>query len=368
MKYVKEQLPTTMAFSASNPSTLTIGARSYWITAMEIAYVANYNTGLSPAGRQDSLYRAITALSLIGGGRPYLRIASPDARALYWGVRLRNRGRFRVPDYAFTASQTGLILTHNLPIVFGVNPVRTDDGINWFDTTAAIKPDVDLTLQVNWGVAGTTTTTTIQGVNVAMQTSTILRVTLYGIIPEAGDPLPSMYPLWNSSQWSPTQTYAGLSGTVDLNAGYYFRRSNLVFLNGASPVDNRTNGANSNAISEIGVKTADGRFPLNMKTIDFVQMSQSQFMVADDNGFSSDSGALGTTISYGAASAANPYNSGVGAVDWAELANTRDPNVADPLYGLNMVNKLSGAAKFAFTVDASTNTSVLFLHEAYGRY
>ena len=60
-----------------------------------------------------------------------------------------------------------------------------------------------------------------------------------------------------------------------------------------------------------------------------------------------------------------PYNAGVGVFDWVQLADTSDPSNADPVYGVNMTQKLSGAAAIALSVDNNANLNLVALHEAY---
>jgi hypothetical protein len=137
----------------------------------------------------------------------------------------------------------------------------------------------------------------------------------------------------------------------------------LVFVNGASPADDRNDGLAGAAISEIALETADGRTPMKMKTWDFAQQAQAQFGVADDN-----SAVPGAALAPGAAVTSIGYNAGVGQIDYAQIADTSNPAKADPLYGLNLMGKGDNAAKLAMTVDTQLNTSVLMLHEAYMPY
>lgn len=372
MKYITEQLYTTLGFSASASSQLAIGAKSYWITSMLIEWETNYNTGVSPVAVQDMPFRGITSFQIQGGGRPYYKIGAPDFRSAYWDTRMRLRGRARVADLGITASSAGLVHRYSMPLLFGVNPIRTDDHLNYWDTTAAIAPDPDLAIIVTWGAAGSTTTNSIWGTNVGVATATLLRITLYGVIPERQTEFPKFYPVWNTSQYIPASTFSGLSGTINLNPGFYYRRTLLMFLSGAvtaPPADLRLNGWNSDLISEVAVKTIDGRLPMNQKTWDFCQQAQSQFQVGDDNSYSSQANSMGATLTKMAGSAANPTNPGVGMIDWVTLADTSDPSKADPFYGLNFVSKQVGALQLAFTVDSTGTTgNVTMLHECYLPY
>ncbi|MDA8189773.1 MAG: hypothetical protein M0T85_16660 [Dehalococcoidales bacterium] len=362
MKFVIEQQPTTIAFSGSNAAQMLIGSKPYWITGMLLDLELAKTDGAGPTTTQDFLYRSMTSLSLKGGGRPYIQIGGPDLRSLYWDMRLRLRGRHKMPDM-----QPGAVtFRHQLPLIFGVQPIQSDDSVDLFDRTAGIAPDQDLTLQLTWAAAGSTASTGPIGTNRQIGGGTLMRVTLLGIVPESPEEEPKYYPAWQSSQWAPSQNYAGKSGTVDIPTGYFIRRSLLMFLNGVTtgtPADNRTDGMSGNAIQEIGVKTADGRFPLDMKTWDFTQKSQGQFQVADDN-----AAAPGAAFAAGASTTAIGYNAGVGLIDFAKLADTSKPNQASPFYGLNMIGKQTGAVKLAMTVDANTNTNVVMLHEAYLPY
>ncbi|MDA8186853.1 MAG: hypothetical protein M0T85_01760 [Dehalococcoidales bacterium] len=364
MKFVIEQQPATIAFSGSNAKQMLVGSKPYWVTGMLLDLELAKTDGAGPTTTQDFLYRSITSLSLKGGGRPYIQIGGPDLRSLYWDTRVRLRGRSKAPDM-----QAGAVtFRHQLPLIFGVLPIQSDDSVDLFDRTAGIAPDQDLTLQLTWAAAGSLTNTGPIGTNRLIGDGTLMRVTLLGIVPESPEEEPKYYPAWQSSQWAPPQQYTGKSGTVDIPTGYFIRRSLLMFLNGVTtgtPADNRTDGMppGYNAVSEIGIKTADGRFPLDATVWDFTQKSQGQFQVADDN-----AGVPGAAFAAGASSTAIAYNAGVGLIDFAKLADTSKPNQASPLYGLNMIGKQTGAVKLAFTVNASLNTNVVMLHEAYLPY
>lgn len=373
MKFVEEQLYSTVAFAASSTSSLLIGPKSYWITGLGIEYKLNYATGASPGYNQEAVWRGLTSMSLQGGGRPYLKIGSPDCRALYWHQRLRTRGRSKLPDLAGAASQASLTWYGYLPITFGVHPLLANGNANFFDGSAAIAPDPDLTFTVGWGAAGSSTTQTIWGTNVGANTATLLRLTLYGIVPESLAEEPKFYPIWQTSQFSPAQTYSSLQGTVNLTPGFFYRRTTVMTLLGNAaatlPADNRNDGTNTNAISEVGIKTADGRFPLNIKTWDFAQQSQGWgFNVPDDNQSLAQAGGQGATLALGTSVATGGYNPGVGQIDWVQFANTSNPASADPQYGINMNGKNVGAVQNAFTVDASTNVSAVLLHESFNPY
>jgi hypothetical protein len=352
MKFVRQQEPQTLAFAPGQTSSMKIGSLSFWLVGLELSVELAKSDSTSPTTYQDYFYRSITALSLLGGGRPYLSLGNPDLRGLYWATRLRLHGRCRTPDM-----QAGSVtLSHQMPITFGVNPIMVNDAINRFDPTAAVQPDNDLTLQVTWAA------NSALGANRTIN-SGILRVTYLGIVPEKPGEEPKFYPVWRSDRFSPSQQYGGLSGTAKLAPGFYYRRSTLVFLNGASPADNRTDGRGGAAVSEVGLKTADGRTPLNMKVYDFTAQSQSQFIVADDN-----SAVPGAALAPGASVASIGYNAGVGQIDYAQMADTSNPAKADPLYGLNLIGKGDNAAALVFTVDSPTNTSVVMVHEAYLPY
>ena len=362
MKFIREVQSQTIPFSASNSGQLSIGAKSYWITGMLLDLEMAKTDGTTPTTNQDYLWRILTNLQITGGGRPYVKVASPDLRSLYWDTRLRLQGRHRCPDL-----QAGAVTTrHMLPILFGVNPIMVNDHLNLSDASAGIAPDNDLTIQVNWAAAGAVDAAGVLGTNRLIGAGTKLRVTLLGIVPETPAEEPKFFPQWSSQQWAPSQTFTGLSGLVQLTPGFFYRRTAVLAVNGAqaSWADNRTDDvAESAAISEIGVRTADGRFPVGMKFWDFSQLSQGQFAVADDNG-----GVPGATLAGGAAVIGAGHNPGVGMIDWAQIADTSDPSKADPMYGLNMIGKQPSAASLAFTVNAATNTAVMLLHEAYNRY
>ena len=136
------------------------------------------------------------------------------------------------------------------------------------------------------------------------------------------------------------------------------------------PIDFRVDGTGTTtamAISEIGIKTADGRFPLNVKTWDLSMQSQGSdgFSPADDNQAVAESGRQGVTALVGVSSVVSPYNPGVQQIDWVQFADTKNPAAADPQYGINMNGKNVGAVNIATTVDYATNVTLVQLHEAY---
>lgn len=367
MKFVKVQWPVTNVFSASATVQTVIGQQSYWITALQIDYLLTFNTGTSSSYRQDWLHRDITAFNLRGRGRNYLSINGPDMRVFYWHNRMRLRGRNRAMDARAADSQTDSVLVYSYMIPFDPDPIGPDDSIMWHgrpggNVVAAIPPDPDLTFQVTWGVLGTTSTTTIWGVNVAGDTATALRFTLHGVVFEAGDKEPGYFPIWQTSQWAPSQTYAGLSGVQYLPSGFMYRRSTNMILNGASPSDYRADGLLTAAISEVGLRAADGRNLINAKTVTMAQASQAQFQVADDNTAAAENGSMGTTASYGVAVATAPFNPGVYDVDY-----TRYSLGTDPRFGVDLTNAPQNSLGHAFTVDTATNTNVVRLDECYQR-
>ena len=354
MKHIIERLPSTIAYSASSAVPLTIGAKSYWITGI----LLGFETAVSSAASgfyNDSLMRQITSITLMGGNKPYLQIGGPDLRALYWATRHRLAGRHRVPNMITTVTHY-----YQLPLLFGVNPLKYDDKKNLTDDiTAGIAPDEDLTLTVTWAA------NTALGSAGTIGTASLLRFTLIGAIPASPDETPKWRPAWQGAQWTPSQTYSGLSGIVQLPTGFYYRRSSIVIVNGSSPNDVRTDGLSSNAISEVGIQTSDGRYPLAMKTWDFAKMSQGLDEVQDDN-----ISVPGVGSTYATAAITGTHNPGTGQIDWLQFldkqAKDRNGNpIAHPTYGLNLVGKEKGAANLAFTVDTATNTNVMLLHEAY---
>lgn len=366
-----QQFAVTASYAGSTNVPIRIGAQNFWITAIGLTWNPyQYSTGSSSAPTQENMWRAITALQLNGGGRPYVTLNN-DARSLYWAMRTRMRGRFRAQDIRKVDSTSNLKLKVELPLIFGVNPVLANGAPNWFDTSAAVAPDTDLTLNLNFGAAGSTSTNSVNGTNYAVSTSSQIMITLFGVTLGPNDPKPGYYPSWNTSQWAPTQTYAGKGGIVQISPGFWYRASTLLFLNGstsAPPADERTNGMNSNAFSEFGLKTADGRFPIDMKVWDFVQASQAGFQAADDNTAGSDAGGLSVTAALAASSLISPWNPGVGRVDYTQIADTGPASPASPLYGIDMRGKSPGAVSFALTVDAATNSYLNQFHECYLPY
>lgn len=359
MKHIIERLPTTINYSASAAQPLVIGAKSYWITGMLLDFEIAKTDSTSPTTYQDFLFRTVTSLTLMGGNKPYVQIGGPDLRVLYWATRHRLAGRHKAPDM-----QAGSVTFRaQVPILFGVNPLKYDDKVNLTDdVTAGIAPDDDLTLTLTWGA------NTAIGTNRTVGTGSLVRVSLIGAIPATPAEQPKWRPAWQGFQWAPSQTYAGLSGIVQLPTGFVYRRTTLMFLNGSSPSDVRTDGLSSDAISEIGIQTADGRYPLALKTWDFSKMSQGFGFVQDDN-----TSVPGATAAYGASVVTGDHNPGTGQIDWLQFLDkqAKDRNgrpIADPTYGLDLRNKDKGSVNIATTVDTATNTNLVGLHECYLPY
>lgn len=353
MKFLTERQDLTLGNAPSAVRTLDISSKSFWITGMLLDLELAKTDGAGPTTCSDWLYRAITNLQISGGGRIYAAIGGPDLRSLYWATRLRMAMRHRMPDM-----QAGAVTFHHtLPLIFGVNPVQLNDGMNEYDPSAAIAPDSDVQISVTWAA------NTAIGANRTVGAGTILRVTLFGIVPEREEEVPKFYPKWKSTTWGPTQAFPGLSGFSRLDPGSYYRRSTVMILNGASPADNRNDGLAAAAISEVGVETADGRKPLKGQTYDVAMASQGQCAVQDDN-----STVVGAALAPGVAVVGGTHNAGVFMVDWVKLADTSNPAKAHPVYGLNMVNKKDSTAKLVFTVDTFANTNVVMLHEGYLPY
>jgi hypothetical protein len=363
MKKILQQQAQTIGYAAGSAATpFKIGSQSYWITSMLLGNEMA-KTGAATTATQDYLWRIITNLQLVGGGTPYLSVGAPDTRILYWDARLRSRGIVpRTPDMV----SGSVTMYHPLPFLPGTNPVNPDNSLNWWDVTAPVRTDTDLTLSLTWAA-----NSVIASATNTIATTTALRLTLAGVVLEAGDAAPQYKPEWGTVQYAPTQTYTGLGGISKLATGFQYRRTALMFLNGSPNTDNRSNGFAGAAISEVGVVTKDGRFPLNMKTWDFVRaFSQHGFHVSDDN---SDVSGAGLTGGASVTSAAG-MNAGVGLIDWASIlknsdaANPNNPALASSVYGANLVSKNDGTLSLGFTVDTATNTSVVQLHEKYARY
>lgn len=349
----QQQSVADLAYSASQPKALDLGSKNFWITGLLLTAELAKTDGAGPTTNQDYFWRAIQSISLIGGGRKYLAISGPDLRPLYWDARLRGSEMLRTPDM-----QAGSVtLIHQLPIVFSPNPIRADGKPNWFDPTVGIAPDTDVTLSITWNA------NTIWGTNRTIA-SGLLRVTIFGIIPRDPTEVPKYYPEWLGTSYQPQQQFSGLGGLVKFPVGWHYRRTCMLFLNGASPADNRTDGRSGNCISEVGFQSADERDPLFVKTWDFAQQAQQKVGgVADDN-----TGVPGSAAAYGVATSAIGYNPGVGILDWAERLDTSNPAYASPLLGANLEDKEQSALQLAFTVDTAVNTNVLIFHERYKRY
>ncbi len=359
MKFVKVQDQNPITLNAGLSRSLKIGSQEFWITGLGLEIELAKTDGALPTTYQDFMYRALTSMSLMGGGRTYMDIGAPDLRILYWATRLRLQGRCKSPDMIDGA----VTMRHRLEVLFGVNPILGADGLNFFDPTAAVKPDEDLTLKFGWAAAADTI-----GANRTIGAGAAVYVTYYGIIPERPEEQPRWYPQWQSTNYQPPQIYKNKGGISRLTTGFYYRRSTVMVLNGAAPSDNRNDGLGAAAVSEIGARTKDGRYGVDMRFVDFVQKSQHQFQLPDDNGAVPGAGlAPGVTVTTAV------HNPGVGMIDWAQQADTSPapegmPIKADPLYGINLIGKSDGAISLGFTVDVAAATQIAQLHECYMPY
>jgi len=364
MKKILQQQASTIAYTAGAAATpFKIGSQSWWMTALLFGFELA-KTGANTTATVDYLPRIITNLQIVGGGNPYLVNGAPDTRLLYWDWRLRSQGRGRrMPDMP-TGTQT---IYYLLPWIPGVSPIHAPTGQpDFFDVSAPVRTDTDLTVNLTWAANSVIAT----GTN-TIATTTVIRLTAAGVVLETGDPVPVFKPLWNTLQIIPSATSTGLGTIQKLDTGFWYRRSLLYPTVGAANVDNRTNGFSSTAISEVGLKTKDGRYPVSMKTWDASKMSCiGAFDVSEDN-----VDVPGATVVGGASvTTSGGQPGGVVMWDYTRLLKTQDnvnpnnPALADPNFGANLVSKNDGTLAYAFTVDTTTNVIMSILQERYGKY
>lgn len=369
MKKIRQFDFRTISCTTGTPVQLAIGYQEYWITGMRLSFVISQTTSGSPAPFQDWLPRNIAGITIADGGRYYVAATgTPDVRPLYWGVRSRHEGRFRPPSW-ITGTQ---VFIWTLPLVFSPEPTIYDDQVNWWDPRVGIMPSAGLTMSINWAASGSSGTT----MPITASKSNVL-VTYYGVIPETGDQAPRYYPNWQTYNYNPPAAAQALQSVFPVNPGPYYRRTHQMVTKGAQSggSDLRQEGytnvsgtlTQTGNISEVGIRTADGRNPIYEKLYEAAQASQSNFEVADDN--TVDAIYAGATAAYGVAVAADQYNPGVYSWDWAKVLKlpANDPDA--PVFGLNSAGKSPTSLQLAYTVDTTANTpNVGVFHEAYLPY
>ena len=364
MKKVLQQQASTISYSAGAAATpFKIGSQSWWVTAILFG-VELAKTGAATTATSDYLARIITNLQVVGGGNPYLVNGAPDTRLLYWDYRLRTQGRGRrMPDMP-TGTATAYYL---LPWIPGIAPIHAATGqIDLFDISAPVRTDTDLTVNVTWAANNV-----IASATNTIAATTALRLTLAGAVLESGDPLPVFKPLWNTLQVIPSATSTGLGTVQKFDTGFWYRRSLLMILKGAANADNRDMGFSSGSVSEVGIKTKDGRFPVSMKTWDASHIScQGSFDVSEDN-----TDVPGASVAGGASvTTSGGQPGGVVMWDYTRILKTQDnlnpnnPALADPNFGANLVSKNDGTLAYVFTTDATTNVNSSIIQERYGKY
>ena len=350
-----------------------IGFKDFWITAIRMSVFTDKQDGTSPAANQDALMRSLTTMLLADGNRKYAAFNGPDFRAPAWLIRQRQRGLYRPPDFETGTQRFPWTLLLNFspePIVNGEEQL--------YDPRCAIKPSSGLVLNLAFGAAGSTTTHGSLGSNIAMESTTYIRLQYHGIVLEPGDPEPTMYPNWYTTQYIPDATHSALRGLLPFDTNMYVRRSGLVFVTGSTTnyADIRNDGyavesgSGTQAISEVGLVTAGQSDPIQWKVWDFCRRSQhgKGILIADDN-----AGVPGASAAYWASVISSAYNPGVGHFDYVregKLMSAAYPNGVDPTWGINLFNKQSTALNMGFTVDNlnSNTTQVQICHEAYQKY
>jgi hypothetical protein len=364
MKKILQQQTSTIGYVAGAAATpYKIGSQSWFITAMLMG-MELAKTGANTTATQDYMWRPVTNMQVAGGGTPYWQNGGPDMRVAYWDARLRTQGRVsRYPDMP-TGTQT---IYHLLPWLPGVNPIHVPTGmLDLFDLSAPVRTDPDLTVNVTWGA----NSVIASGTN-TIATTTALRLTLAGVVLEAGDSQPSYKPMWATTNFAPPAISTGLGTVFNIPTGFWYESLTAMPLLGAATADVRSNGLASAAISEIGLKTKDGRFPITMKTWDLVHLSQEgAFSVSEDN-----TDVPGATAAYGVAvTSAGGLSPGAFYFDFTRILKTVDPvnpgnpGLAHPDYGANLVSKNDGTLALVMTADVITNVTVPILMRRYGRY
>lgn len=352
------QSDAKLAYTAGLASILPVGNLGAWLVGLRLEFEIAKTDGASPIAYQDWLARVATGLVVSGGNRTYLNSKTRDLRGLYWWNRQRWAGGERMPDFE-TGSQT---FYWPMTVLFTTDPLKYDGQPNLWPINAGIAPDNNLQIEVDWAA------NSALGSNITIGAATLCRVTYLVTFP--GTKVPGRYPSFDTTIYSPQQPYSGLQGAFDIAVGKFYRRTSLIFTNGVSPNDVRTNGEASNAISEVGLGGIISSDEFKLKVRSLARQSQIGFQVADDN-----SGVPGAAALYAAATTKDRTNPGVGYFDWTQIADLDDVKAAnDPQFGLNMVQsgdaqpRAQGAAKILFTVDTSLNTNVLIFNEGYSKY
>lgn len=301
----------------------------------------------APVAYQDFIGRLFSSLTFGGKGKPCFSVGAPDIRSLIWAMM--NRGGERMPNLPAATST----LQYQLVIPFGVQPRNPDGSINELDNTAGIAAQEGITLAATWAPNNAL------GTGITTGAAAAVGVTLLGLDLDDPSEAPKYRPVWTSGAPVVKQA-AGLRMVDNLAINQYERRTTLLFLNGASPADDRTDGVGGNAVSEVGISTATQGQVLYLKTWDFSKLSQRRREVATDN-----AGVPGAAAAYGAATVAATWDPGVGTIDWFRRLPSGLRSKPDGIYGVNTYGQAANAASVLFTCDSAVNTSIITLHESY---
>lgn len=210
-KYRIDQHPVAASWSAGGAINLELSPKPYTITEMILTVVIDaLDTTATPGTLNDWADRVIASLALTDAGKTHFSFT--DMRAARHFTRFFDPSP-RLPA-SIAASQTAASVTFAYKLHFGVNPS------NPFDLTAGIPPTGagNLSLTGAWGAAAA------PGAGWTIN-SAKLYVSLFGVQPDAGDPvtayLPQAFPVWTMRSPSISAT-SGLFSTQDnIPAGDY---------------------------------------------------------------------------------------------------------------------------------------------------
>ncbi len=247
-KRITEQHNVAASFSPNGVIILQLGPKPYTITRMVLVLKLNVSTGATVSTYNDPWDRVITNLSLTSGGYSYFAFSDMRlARHLY---RMSGK-QFRTPA-GLAASQTNVNVTVAYNIHFGVSPTKIDATKlnvvdNPYDLTAGVPPnDSSLVLSGQWGSASA------PGTGYTINSGSLI-VVLFGVQPDAGDPvqayMPMARPRFFSDMADASSTSSIWAKIYNVPVGDYLYASLILTSTGALGSDSRS----SNVLNSLQV-------------------------------------------------------------------------------------------------------------------
>jgi len=363
VRHISEDHSLTQAWSASGNYTLDLSGKPYTITRMDVTIAPTITTAATTL-LGDPWDRIVSTLNLTGKDGTYLGFQ--DAISLYHWTRL-SKG---VESYGATSRRQTIITTQTTgaqrPFVyrihFGRRPKDFAGMDDPYDLTAGIPPmdKGNLNLSGQWGAAAA------MGTAGVLSTSTLMRVHLYGVQPEAGDSdadyLPQAMPNFQTlSSTSGVLANASLFSLIDnVPSGDILAALVGIVQSGATKVRDSSILGSSNFYNQYGSRAVESYQVYS----DLETASQGPLMGLppsdsgnDSSAFAGSSGATAGTIAPVGGYIADP---GLFIYRLWRL------NSLGGLYGVNLQGAATGDLQHRFGVAAGASTATLeYVYEKY---